>query len=217
MALRRKPVLLAAVTFGSLLAYSPRGRSELAERSRERRDRAKAGDQRFFATRAKKLVALKPECIALFGSNVTLIPMPRSDHRDQHQLWPALNLCRALLAEGLGGRLLPLVIRVRPVRKSATSGFGQRPTPQAHLESFELRNEQGSTPTRIVVVDDIVTKGATILAAASLLKHQFPRASVQAFALIRTRGFGVFARILDPCLGEIVRTSWGGANRIDSL
>lgn len=66
----------------------------------------------------------------------------------------------------------------------------------------------------ITVVDDVVTKGATLLGAASLLAGAFPRAEIRAFALVRTQGYVKdIERILDPVVGRISRTRNGGADR----
>jgi len=59
-------------------------------------------------------------------------------------------------------------------------------------------------PTKFVLVDDVITKGRTILAAAIRLHEAFPNADIRAFALIRTMGF--VAKIndnLDPCQGQV--------------
>ena len=65
----------------------------------------------------------------------------------------------------------------------------------------------------VVLIDDVVTKGRTLLAAATVLQEAFPQADIRAFALLRTRGLipGV-QRLLDPCKGEI-RWQAGDAHR----
>lgn len=62
------------------------------------------------------------------------------------------------------------------------------------------------TPRRITVVDDFVTKGATLLAAASRVQEAFPEAEVRAFALVRTKGLVAdIESIGEPCEGLITR------------
>jgi hypothetical protein len=57
---------------------------------------------------------------------------------------------------------------------------------------------------RITVVDDFVTKGNTLLAGASRVAEAFPRATVKAFALIRTLGLQPeIVAIVEPCVGGI--------------
>jgi adenine/guanine phosphoribosyltransferase-like PRPP-binding protein len=42
-----------------------------------------------------------------------------------------------------------------------------------------------SEPSNILLVDDIITRGATLLGAASRLAEAFPKAKICAFAVIR--------------------------------
>ena len=65
----------------------------------------------------------------------------------------------------------------------------------------------------MVLIDDVITKGRTLLAAAARLREAFPETEIRAFALLRTMGFipGV-QRLLDPCTGEI-RWNAGDAHR----
>jgi adenine/guanine phosphoribosyltransferase-like PRPP-binding protein len=68
-------------------------------------------------------------------------------------------------------------------------------------------------PARITLVDDVVTKGATLLAAASLVAEAFPGIDVRAFTLVRTMGLvPEIERIVDPVFGRI-KTDRGGADR----
>jgi adenine/guanine phosphoribosyltransferase-like PRPP-binding protein len=67
---------------------------------------------------------------------------------------------------------------------------------------------------RITLVDDVVTRGATLFAAASLVAGTFPRADVRAFSLIRTLGLQAdVERVIDPAVGTITRNRWGDAER----
>lgn len=64
------------------------------------------------------------------------------------------------------------------------------------------------TARRSRLVDDVVTKRATLLAVASRVAEAFPGVRVQAFAVLRTMGLvDDIEKILDPCLGE---SSWDG-------
>lgn len=57
---------------------------------------------------------------------------------------------------------------------------------------------------RVLVVDDVITKGSTALAAASRLGDLYPKADVKIFALVRTKGLVVdIERILDPAIGTV--------------
>jgi len=102
--------------------------------------------------------------------------------------------------------------RVRAVRKSATAAPGERPTVKLHYESFCIERP-AIAPERIVLIDDVITKGRTLLAAATRVHEAFPCAQIRAFALVRTMGLipGV-QQLLDPCKGEI-RWKSGDAHR----
>lgn len=65
-----------------------------------------------------------------------------------------------------------------------------------------------------MVVDDFVTKGATLLGAASRVADLFPDAMVTAFVLVRTTGLVPnVERIVDPVAGEIILLPSGEADR----
>jgi len=56
----------------------------------------------------------------------------------------------------------------------------------------------------LCLIDDVITKGATLLAAASRLQETYPHANIVAFALVRTLGFvDDIERIVEPVLGTI--------------
>lgn len=63
-------------------------------------------------------------------------------------------------------------------------------------------------PTRVLLVDDVVTRGATLLGAASRIKEAFPDCEVRGFALVRTESFDEVTQVRDPRVGtiEIART-----------
>lgn len=61
-----------------------------------------------------------------------------------------------------------------------------------------------------MLVDDVITKGRTILATAARLHEIFPDAYISAFALVRTMGFlGDVSQFLEPCAGFV---RWGGGD-----
>jgi pyrimidine operon attenuation protein/uracil phosphoribosyltransferase len=65
----------------------------------------------------------------------------------------------------------------------------------------------------MVLIDDVITKGRTILAAAARLHEAFPGADIRAFALVRTMGLlADVAGPLGPCQG-VVRWAGGDAWR----
>jgi predicted amidophosphoribosyltransferase len=98
------------------------------------------------------------------------------------------------------------------VTKSATARASERPTVREHYESFAVEHPLPAIH-KILLVDDVITKGRTLLAAAARLQEQFPHADVRAFALIRTLGFVPRVdQLAETCHG-VVRWAGGDARR----
>jgi hypothetical protein len=198
--------VIRTIEYASCYVYSPTGTGAVCERSRLLRALLKAGDAGFmlkYAVRVRQQVAESPPLAGFFGTSDVLVPVPGCAPSMRGGVWAAQHLAVALVNEGLGGAAWPGLRRVRAVRKSATAAPGERPTVNLHYESFWI--ERPAMPLeRIVLIDDVVTKGRTLLAAASRVHDAFPGAQIRAFALVRTMGLipGV-GQLLDPCKGEI--------------
>ena len=83
------------------------------------------------------------------------------------------------------------------------------------MACFEVSTED---PKRVIIVDDVVTKGRMFLATATLLAERFPSAELRAFALIRTMGLEPdVEKIVAPCVGVIKRGYWNDADRQDDV
>ena len=198
--------MIRVVAYASCYVYSPAGAGAVCERSRLLRALLKAGDTGFmlkYALRVHQQATDSPLLEGFFGTADVLVPVPGSAPSVTGGSWVAKRLAVALVNEGLGGAAWPGLRRVRAVRKSATSAPGERPTVNLHYESF-LVERRAIPPERIVLIDDVVTKGRTLLAAATRVHEAFPCAQIRAFALVRTMGLipGV-RQLLDPCKGEI--------------
>lgn len=141
--------------------------------------------------------------------NATLVPMPgHAPMKDPESHWPARELCEAFVLEGLGARLLPLLTRQRAVPKAAFSGASERPSAEVHYDSMAASADL-TAGSLVIVVDDVVTRGATMLAAIARLREALPNAAVRGFALIRTMSSEAIERVKEPCSGFITRVSWG--------
>jgi predicted amidophosphoribosyltransferase len=145
---------------------------------------------------------------SLFEQDSILVPVP-SSQPFAPRVWAAERLATVLRDIGLGNTVWRALQRRFPVRKSATALNTDRPTVQQHYNSLAIAPVgQPSRPGRIVLIDDVITKGRTILAAAIRLHEAFPNADIRAFALVRTMGFlPDVTDAVDVCQG-VVR--WAG-------
>ncbi len=125
------------------------------------------------------------------------------------QPWAALQLALALSEVGFTLPVWTALRRRYTVIKSATAAPAARPSVQQHYDSFATTLPVMPRRT-IVLIDDVVTKGRTLLAAAARLRSVSPHVDVRAFALIRTAGIAErIERTTDPCQGVI---RWGGGD-----
>lgn len=198
--------LLSELRFGSFLVYSPHGTSPVSVRSREYCYAVKAGQSEPLGRIIARLAIDFPSTglSAVLGPDVTLVPATRSGVLVAGGLWPARLIADALVAARLGSSVLPALTRTTAVPKSAFQARGERPDAKRHYETIAV--EPALATPRITVVDDVLTKGNTLLAGASRLAEGFPAADVAAFALIRTMGLVPdVTTLIDPCVGTIRR------------
>jgi len=138
--------------------------------------------------------------------------MPWSAASSATAPWAALQLAVALSEVGFA---LPVWLGLRrqvAVRKSATAPGAARPEVREHYESFAVAPPVREMST-LVLIDDVITRGRTLLAAAARLRSKLPHADIRAFALIRTLGFvQQLDRVTEVCHG-IVRWGAGDAQR----
>jgi hypothetical protein len=209
--------MIRTVAFASCYVYSPDGACATSERSRLLRTLLKAGDARFifkYALRVRQQAGEVSSLSGFFDAADILVPVPGSEPRELQVVSVTEHLAAAFVREGLGRCAWTGLKRVRAVPKSATAAPGERPTVGVHYDSFAIeRTEAFLCPERIVLIDDVVTKGRTLLAAATRLHEAFPRSRIRAFALLRTMGLiPDVTQLLDPCIGEI-RWRAGDAHR----
>lgn len=161
-----------------------------------------------------------------FGNSVVLIPVPGSAPT-QRTDWVGERLAWCLRQIGLAAEVWPVLQRRHAVRKSAFAAAGERPSVFEHYASFaverafsggpfarrSLVGEAAGSGLRLTLVDDVITRGRTLMAAAGRLREAFPAAEIRAFAVLRTLGRDeVLRQVLDPCEGE-VRWVAGDARR----
>ena len=197
--------MLRKLEFGASHVYSPRGQTPLSLRSRELVGRLKRGDPQILPRFAERVFSLAQQgrIPHFFGPQVTLVPVPGSSPLVHNGLWVPLLLARALRELALARDVVPILARVSAVRKSALAAPGERPTVQQHYDSFAAQIV-APAPIQIVLIDDVVTAGSTLLAAAGRIAEAYPAASVRAFALIRTMSGVEIDQVVAPATGTIV-------------
>lgn len=200
---------LTTIEFASLLSYSPHGTGSMDKASKKTMHAVKGdlmhGDapmSEHIAKNIRKRLGTLPFA-DYFTRTTVLVPAPRSSLARPGRLWVPQRLVRSMQRYGLGVQRECLVRR-RAVPKSSTSAPGARPKPQAHYESMGVTGTPGARPVDIVIVDDVVTRGATLIGAAERLAEAFPGARIRGFAALRAVSRPrKFRKIFDPCVGRI--------------
>ena len=83
-----------------------------------------------------------------------------------------------------------------------SAGSVARPTLDQHVRFFTVQPNL-APPSRLLVVDDVVTSGTTIMACAMKLALAFPGVPVSGFALARVQSSGNPVRVLEPLIERV--------------
>ncbi len=198
--------MLSELSFASLLAYDPHDHStsgkkhstEVVNIKQDKKERL-----RLFALRLRE--SAEAESLRNFlGNNAIFVPVPRSAPMStEGALWPSLRICEEIIAVRFCFTIASCLKRITPVPKSAFSQPVDRPTAQEHFASFAVV-PSAITNERIIIVDDVVTRGATLFAAASRIQEAFPECSIVSFAMVRA-GVTIMPpeNMLKPVIGKI--------------
>jgi hypothetical protein len=203
----------SSVPFGACFVYAPRGAGAVSAAARVLCRRVKTGDPLWTPRYAGCVVQLwlrGAHFQRVFSQDATLVPVPGSTPASCSASWTAWQLATAFRELGLARGIWTALARRTPVTKSATAAVGRRPTVWQHYDSMSVGPAPSPQPQKIVLIDDVITKGRTLLAAAARLRASLPSIDVRAFALVRTQGFLSRAdRLLDPCEGFVY---WAGGD-----
>lgn len=197
------------LTFGAFFAYAPRGTSEASRRGLQVRDHIKKSNPEFLERTAARIAQSHTvELPGIFGPDVTLVPAPRSYPLQKGWLWPAERIARGLLNVGLAEDIEPYLAREAAVAKAATASASERPTIDQHCNSLSV-DRRLHTPKRILIIDDVITRGTMAYACARMLREAYPSADIQVFALLRTMSWLTDVDThISPFVGKIVPSRW---------
>ena len=183
---------LSELNFGSLLSYSPRGDSHHVRLSRKimvalKNDRFVGNPQIPMSQWVAQTMQQNKNALpftSFFQPSTILVPTPKSSLMRPDTLWVPYRLATALVRMGLGKEVDLCLTRIKPVSKAARSEPKDRPTAAEHYGTIAIQGSL-SKPDEIVLIDDIVTRGATLLSAANRLADAFPGTRIRAFAAMR--------------------------------
>lgn len=206
-------MLFSTLKFASLLSYSPRGISIVEQRSRTVMRNLKNDTPIKISSTDEKLTShLISEIISdnitklpfsdFFNTNTILVPVPNSSFMQPGTLWVPKRIADALVQNRLGSSVVELIQRVKPLRRSSTSSNVNRPKAIEHYNSIEVQERLLDTE-EIILIDDVITRGATLLGIATKLANSYPNSRIRGFAVMRTISSGIVRNIYDPCIGMI--------------
>jgi hypothetical protein len=205
--------------FAACYGYSPLGDSVVSRKSRLLCAAVKQGHLGWMRLLCSCLREQSSGAVGLadyFPAAAILVPVPGRASARAEGPWVAHRLACEIQHIGLAAHVWPVLRRAKFLTSSAQAWRWQRPTVAENCESLAFRDiplprlaqETAAADTQLVLVDDVVTKGRTLLAAAMRLRERLPRAAIRGFALFRTMGLvGELASLVEPCRGFIC---WNG-------
>jgi predicted amidophosphoribosyltransferase len=205
---------LHEIEFASLLTYLPR-QGEGGTMGQESRDlRYQLKNNKIFnnglsvpqwAAQQIKLNESALPFSRFLNPNVTLVPTPRSVLHKEGSLWVPLQIAIEFVKARLGSEVVTLLHRSKPLPKAASSRPEARPKAEDHYASLAMTPQKELVKiSEITLIDDIITRGATMLGAANRLRERFPTTPIRGFAVVRTiSAADQFKGIWGPCQGRI--------------
>lgn len=122
-----------------------------------------------------------------FQPDTVLVPVPKSSLMQPDTLWVPLRIATALAKRRIGSEVDSCLVRTTSVRKAAWSNASERPKAKEHFASLSVQRRISEPPPKeILLVDDIITRGSSLLGAANRLAEAFPGARIRAFGAMTT-------------------------------
>ena len=148
--------------------------------------------------------------VNVFDQSTVLIPVPRSNPLPQGGLWVPKRIAEEMVAKGIGCKVMPSLKRVKAINRSSQSIPSQRPLPSDHYGSLSVEKSL-TMSNKVVLIDDVITRGATLIAAANKLIDAYPGIKILSFAAIRTiSDSSGFSSWFDPVRGTVIIRSQQG-------
>lgn len=204
---------LSNLVFGSLLSYSPVVKTEVEQQAKDvmlhlKFDRPILNPPIFMSELISSIIREKIAELSFadfFDKNPILVPVPNSSLMKAGTLWVPQRIANAVVQNGFGKAVFECLERIHRLPKSATSKASDRPKAIDHYNSFGIQKILSEEPKEILLVDDVITRGATMLGAANRLKAEYPKAHIRAFTAMRALSPpDFFSRIYDLRDGTII-------------
>jgi hypothetical protein len=205
-------MLLSELDYASYMDYTPRPDSDIKKQSKNLmlclKNEGTIGNpptfmSKFIASEIKKQMQKLP-FKHFFNPHVHLVPVPKSSLMKRDSLWVPYKITNALSEMDLG-KCFNLLERIEKVPKAAFSKPEDRPKTIDHYRSIKVKTSINQ-PKQILLVDDVVTSGSTLLGCASRLQQTFPESHIRGFAVVRTISKASdFQSITNPLIGKITR------------
>ena len=178
------------INFGSLLTYTPNGTDFEHQKSRKvmisLKNDTPTESGILMSDKIAKIIKEKLETYPFsdyFNKDTILIPTPKSSLQQNNDLWVPQRITSSLERNGLG-KNKECLSRETPLPKSSKAFAADRPKASQHYDSMKVK-KLSFKPKKIVLVDDVITRGATALGAINKLES-FPDANIHVFAVMRT-------------------------------
>lgn len=148
-----------------------------------------------------------------FGDYTILVPVPSSSITPPGGLWVPKRIAEAMVSLGIGDDVVTLLKRSSSVPKSSYSSPAKRPSPSTHYDSLTV--ERSITDiTNVILIDDVITRGSTMIGCANRLLDEIPGIKVRGFGAIRTMSYATnFVNWYDPVKGSVILDLSGDPQR----
>src|SRR3989344_7665142 len=193
-------MLLSNLKFGAFLTYLPKKEEYKGFIQTLKQDKVLPNSGITICERIAKEVKEKlsnnPKFSEFFGSDVYLVPVPKSSLMKPGMLWVSKRLAEEFSKLDMG-KVFDCLERKIQVTKSSLAEPKNRPKPIDHYNRIIVKKCL-EEPKKIVLIDDVITRGATLLGCATRLKEAFPDASIKAFVAVQSMNDKNFKKIEDP-------------------